>query len=264
MPEFTVTKKPLSWFKIHRQAWRTFDEEKLRRLGESLKARQLHPVLAQPDGTLIAGERRLRAAQLVGLKELEVKIADRQLSDSEVKLWQLTENMQREDWSGYQKWMVCTEILTMNTNWGGKELAEHLHLDPSTITRLLSPSKCIGPVQDALKESKIGISDCYAISKAPAAEQPELLHMKLAGASRDALESAGRKSRNGVKPAVRVGSVRCILPSGVKIVVSGAAISLDTLIESLGEAAKQARKARDQGLDAKTFQAVMRDMAKAG
>ena len=189
-----VVKKPLSWFKVNPQVRKTFDEESLRRLGESLKVRQLQPVLAQPDGTVIAGERRLRAAQLVGLETLEVKIADRQLSDSEIKLWQLTENMQREDLAGYEKWLACTEILAMNVDWQAKDLAEHLHLDPSSITRLLSASKTVGPVQDAFKEGKLGVSDVYAISKLPPADQLGLLALKLSGASRDALEEAGRQS----------------------------------------------------------------------
>jgi ParB family chromosome partitioning protein len=48
----------------------------------------------------------------------------------------------------------------------------------------------------------------------------------------------------------------------VCIVASGNGLSLDDLIESLGEAQKEAKKARDQGLDAKTFQAVLRDKSK--
>jgi ParB-like nuclease domain len=36
----------------------------------------LHPVVARPDGTLIAGERRLRAAELLGWGEIPVTIVD--------------------------------------------------------------------------------------------------------------------------------------------------------------------------------------------
>ena len=74
MPQLIV--KPLSWFKINPQVRKFFDEADLRRLGESLKVRQLKPGLNQPAGTLIAGERRYRAASLVGLATLAVKIAD--------------------------------------------------------------------------------------------------------------------------------------------------------------------------------------------
>ena len=48
------------------------------------------------------------------------------------------------------------------------------------------------------------------------------------------------------------------------IVASGQALTLDDLIESLGEAQREAKKAREQGLDARTFQAVLRDKARKG
>ena len=74
--------KPVSWFKVGPQARKHFEEAELRLLGESLKVKQLQPVLARPDGTLIAGERRLRAAILVGLPELMVIISDEPLTDT--------------------------------------------------------------------------------------------------------------------------------------------------------------------------------------
>ena len=72
----TLASKPLNWFKVALQARRHFEEAELRQLGESLKVKQLQPVLARSDGTLIAGERRLRAAKLAGLTELLVVISD--------------------------------------------------------------------------------------------------------------------------------------------------------------------------------------------
>jgi len=74
MPQLAT--KPLSWFKANPQVRKAFDDAELRALGESLRVRQLQPVLAKPDGTLIAGERRYRAAKLVGLESLQVIITD--------------------------------------------------------------------------------------------------------------------------------------------------------------------------------------------
>ena len=73
----TFVSKPLSWFKVAPQVRQEFDEGDLRRLGESLQAHgQLQPVLARPNGTLITGERRLRAAMLVGLPTLNAVITE--------------------------------------------------------------------------------------------------------------------------------------------------------------------------------------------
>lgn len=58
--------------------------------------------------------------------------------------------------------------------------------------------------------------------------------------------------------------IACPLPSGVGIVFTGEELSLDDLIEALGVAQKEAKKAREDGLDAKTFSAVMKDKARKG
>ncbi|MBC7819948.1 MAG: ParB/RepB/Spo0J family partition protein [Planctomycetaceae bacterium] len=257
MPQLIT--KPLSWFQTNPQVRKQFDEAELLRLGESLKVKQLQPVLCQPDGTIIAGERRLRAATLVGMTHLEAKIADEPLSASEIRVWQLIENMQRADLTGYEQWLGCAELLDMNPGWKQKDLAERLHLSESMIVRLLSPSKCSEQWQEALRDGNVGISDCYAASKFQTAEQAGLLLLKLAGASRDAIEAAGRRSRIGDTPVIRASKIKCPLASGVTVVVSGNDMSLDEVIDALVEASKEARKARDQGLHAKTFEASMRD-----
>lgn len=260
MPQMTT--KPLSWFKLNSQVRKSFDEEELRLLGESLKAKQLQPVLAQPDGTLIAGERRVRAARIVGLASLEVKIADEQLSESQIRIWQLTENMLRSDLTGHEKWQGCFELMCMNPSWAMKDLAEHLRLDPSMVTKLLSPSKCIPEVQQALAEGKVGITDCYAMSSLPDKEQAGLLALKLSGASRDAIVQASRQNRKPDAPAVRMSRVKCVLPSGISVLVSGEGVSLDESIDALGDAIREMKRARELGYTAKTFAAAMKDKSK--
>jgi ParB/RepB/Spo0J family partition protein len=257
MPQFVT--KPLNWFKTNPQVRKHFDEAGLRRFGESLKEKQLQPVLCQPDGTLIAGERRLRAAMLVGMTHLEAKVADEPLSESEVRIWQLTENLQREDLTGFEQWLGCAELMEINPAWLQKDLAEHLHLSESMIVRLLSPSKCSSPWQDALRDDAVGISDCYAASKLPVTDQAALLVLKLSGASRDAVEAAGRKSRKGTAITIRSRKIRCPLASGIDVTVSGKELTLDEMVDALIEASKEARKASDRGLHAKTFEASMHD-----
>jgi ParB family chromosome partitioning protein len=161
--------------------------------------------------------------------------------------------------TGYEQWRGCTELLALNPGWKQKELATQLHLTESMIVRVLSPSKCTAPWQEALREGAVGISDLYAASKLPAEDQAGLLTLKLSGASRDALEAAGRKSRNAIVPVVRASKIKCLLAGGVLVVVSGNEMTLDELIEALAEAGKEARKARDQGLHVKTFAASLRD-----
>lgn len=259
-----LTTKPLTWFKVAPQARTHFEEAELRQLGESLRVKQLQPVLARPDGSLIAGERRLRAATLAGLSDLQVIITDEPLTDTQVKVLQLTENLHRADLKDAEKWRACQELLGLNPGWTNKDLAAHLKLGESTVTKYLAPSRCVPEVQAALEAGRVGITAAYEISRVPAEQQSELLRLKLTGTSRDGLAEHVRKQKRESATQVRVKRIACPLPSGVSVVASGEELSLDDLIEALGEAQKEAKKAREQGLDAKTFSAVMRDKAKAG
>jgi ParB family chromosome partitioning protein len=257
-----LTSKPTTFFKADpNQPRKQFDLSKLRALGESLKIRQNDPVQAKPDGTLIDGERRWRAADLVGLETLDVIITDAALTDTEVNVVRLTSFFHREDLTAFEKWNACKQQLELSPGWTARDLAETLHVDPSMVTRLLSPSKCIPSWQEALKEGKVGISDVYAASKLPESEQAGLLALKLSGASRDTIEKAGRKKRSVDEPVVKVNRVKCVLPSGVQIVVSGKGISMDESIDALAEAIKEMKRARDLGYTSKTFAAAMKDKA---
>lgn len=81
------------------QPRKTFDETKLDELAESIRSRGIiEPLIVRRSGSkyeLIAGERRWRASQKVGLKE--VKAIVREATDREVLELALIENLQRAD-----------------------------------------------------------------------------------------------------------------------------------------------------------------------
>lgn len=102
-PVETATPRTLSITAIRRneaQPRQYFDEEALHQLADSIKRRGLiQPVAVmarQNDYVIVAGERRWRAAQLAGLRELPVIILDA-LSDQDLLEYALVENLQRED-----------------------------------------------------------------------------------------------------------------------------------------------------------------------
>jgi ParB family transcriptional regulator, chromosome partitioning protein len=265
MPQLMT--KPLAWFKPDpKQPRKSFDEDKLRDLASSLKVRQNEPVQAKPDGTVIDGERRVRAARLVGLDKLDVIVTDQPLSDTELAVVRLTSFFHKADLSPYEKWLACAELMCGNPSWKLKDLAAHLQVAEGTVTKYLSPSKCIPAVQEALREGRIGITEVYEVSLLSPDGQKQALERKLAGASRDSLRrSAAIRGKGSASSSVRVGRVRLALAGGVLVVVAGPAISLDSLSETLADAQKEVRKARDQGLDVQVLQAVLRKKAgKAG
>ena len=83
-----------------KQPRRDFDEQALKELAQSIKMHDvIQPVTLtkMPGGRyrLIAGERRLRAAKIAGLKDIPAYI--RQANDRELLELALLENLQRED-----------------------------------------------------------------------------------------------------------------------------------------------------------------------
>ena len=103
----------------------SFDEEGLRRLGESIKTHgQLQAIVVRPRGSsyeLVVGERRLRASVLVGLSEIEADV--RIVDDVSAMELRLIENTQREDlsdadkgdavlglWANYEKYATLKDV----------------------------------------------------------------------------------------------------------------------------------------------------------
>ena len=240
--------------------------EELKALARSWLERAVHDIIVCPSGITVDGHRRLEGLVLLGETEADVVVTEEELNETQIRQVGLTTAIHRADLSSYDKWQACYELLTLNPAWSQKELADHLHLDPSQVTRLLSPSKCVQEAQDALKAGKITISDAYAMSKRPEPEQAEMLAKKLAGdiEGRDALEQYGRKKRAAATPAVRTSKIKFPLPSGQTVTIAGDGVSLEDAIESLQTAIKAIKKAIETGLDAKTAQAVWRDMASVG
>ncbi len=83
------------------QPRRHFAEAELAELAASIKAQGIiQPLLVRKDATgyeLVAGERRLRAAKMIGLTEVPVVVKD--LSDAEMLEVSIVENIQREDFN---------------------------------------------------------------------------------------------------------------------------------------------------------------------
>lgn len=240
-------------------------EDEARALWRSYKKQPIHPfVISLPD-LVRDGARRHWGAELEGDLDAEVDclVVAADLTPAQITALQLVSAVHRSDLSAYDKAVAVREIEAANPVMTRKQIAEDvLDIDPGMVTKLLSLFDCVPEVIEAAKDGKLGAGDWYAVSRSP--DQLATLALKLNGASRDEVEAESRKRRNGSATAVRASKIKCALPSGVQVVVSGNEMTLDEMIEAMGEAIKEAKKAREQGLDARTFSAVMRDRAKAG
>ncbi|AEB74694.1 ParB/RepB/Spo0J family partition protein [Clostridium botulinum C/D] len=95
------------------QPRKSFDEEKILQLAESIKEHGvIQPVILQKSNevyTIIAGERRWRAAKKVGLQEVPAVVVE--LSDKEILEVSLIENIQREDLNPIEEALAYKKLI---------------------------------------------------------------------------------------------------------------------------------------------------------
>ncbi len=140
------------------QPRKTFQEEELQSLAQSIRENGLlQPVTVRKDGGayfLVAGERRLRACKLVGLKEIPAILSDCEAEDSAVLA--LLENIQRKDLQMFEQ---ANAIVNLLREWQitQEEAAKRLGMSQSYLAnkiRLLklSPEEQVEILEHGLTE----------------------------------------------------------------------------------------------------------------
>jgi ParB family chromosome partitioning protein len=138
------------------QPRKAFDDEELAALSESIRTVGiLQPLVVRQVGErfqLVAGERRLRAAQAAGYGEVPVRVVD--FNDQQVLEAALVENIQRTDLNPIEKAQGFQEYLQRFT-MTHEELAKRLGLDRSTVTNLVRLLELPPEVQSAVRVGQI-------------------------------------------------------------------------------------------------------------
>jgi ParB family chromosome partitioning protein len=146
------------------QPRRAFDEDELAALSESIRSVGiLQPLVVRAVGDrfqLVAGERRLRAAQAVGFSDVPVRVVD--FNDQQVLEAALVENIQRTDLNPIEKAQGFQDYLQRFT-MTHEELAKRLGLDRSTVTNLVRLLELQPDVQAAVRSGQISASHARAL-----------------------------------------------------------------------------------------------------
>lgn len=139
------------------QARTYFDPKKLEELSESIKkSGVLQPIIVQQVGNekyqLIAGERRLRASRLAGLKTTPCLVKD--VSDRDAAVLGLVENVQRSQLNTIEE-ALGYKSLKETHGLSAKEIGLLVGKSRPFIANLLRISNLSDAVQDALKDERI-------------------------------------------------------------------------------------------------------------
>jgi ParB family chromosome partitioning protein len=158
------------------------DEASLQALADSIKAQGImQPILARPQGDgryeIIAGERRWRAAQLAGLREIPVVV--REVPDEAALAMALIENIQREDLNPLEQ-ARGIQRLTEEFGMTHQQAAEALGYSRSAVTNLLRLLQLAQPVQELLLEGTLDMGHARALLALPAAQQVQTARLVVA------------------------------------------------------------------------------------
>ena len=208
----------------------TFEEKGIRELAESIRENGLlQPVSVRETYfgyDLIAGERRLKACQLLGMQEIPAIVIDA----GEVQSAQLAliENIQREDLNAIEEAAGYLQILKL-TGLTQQQLADKLGRSQSSIANKLRLLNLSEEVKDAVSSGKISERHGRALLAADEEKQKKLLETII----RKNLTVQQTEELINRKPVKRGGSLKCF------------GVSEKILINSLRESYNKCRQLSD-------------------
>ena len=143
-----------------------FDEDALNELAESIKENGvIQPIIVKKSikgYDVIAGERRLRASKIAGLKTIPAII--RQLSDEKMAEIALLENLQRENLNALEEAKAYKSLID-KLHLTQEELAKKVSKSRSHITNMLGLLRLPNEVQDMVMDNKLTMGHARALSK---------------------------------------------------------------------------------------------------
>ncbi len=154
-----------------RQPRQEFDEQRLQTLAASIRtAGLMQPIDVRPDPKraglfqIVVGERRWRAARMVGLDQVPALI--QQIDDQTATEWGLIENIQREDLNPLER-AEAFRRLTDEYGQTHQEVAERVGLNRTTVTNLLRLLDLDDFSRQAVRAGRLSLGHAKALLSVP-------------------------------------------------------------------------------------------------
>jgi ParB family chromosome partitioning protein len=189
------------------QPRKRFDELQLEELAASIREHGVvEPILVRREGTkyrIVAGERRWRAAQRAGLREVPAVV--REASDREAFLLALVENLQRADLNAIEE-AEAFEVLASDHGLTQEQIAGRVGKERSTVANALRLLKLPAEVREAVRGGQLDMGHARALLGVDGADAVRRLAARaireqLSVRSLEALVRAhGRPAGKGRKP----------------------------------------------------------------
>ncbi|HEY4309323.1 MAG TPA: ParB/RepB/Spo0J family partition protein [Pirellulales bacterium] len=246
------------------QPRKNFDEAELLALGQNIKAHgQQVPVILYPnDGrlTLADGERRWRAAKLVGIDELLVIVLPQKPSLASLRILQMSLDAHRVSLSLWERSCLLRRIRE-ETSCSVSELAAQVHMKQPLVSKLLAYQRLDPSIQHMLHGGAIDGEKALIISQEPDLQRQRELAILAAELSREQLRRTARPVDEAKQP--RAKRAAFVLNDGRTVTVQGPEATLADTIDCLMEAVKKLKRCQADQLDITAAQRFMRDKARA-
>jgi ParB family chromosome partitioning protein len=234
-----------------------FDEAALQELVESIESLGvLQPIRVRWDEELamyviIAGERRLRAAKMAGLKSVPCVIQDGELTESQRLVEQLAENIIRADLQPIEQAKAFRRLMDLN-GWSARQLAREMHIADANVVRALALLELPAGVQTKVEAGRLAPSVAYEISRLDTPEEQAHLAERIVAEklTRDQVADVVKARKEGRSAAASPGRRAFKLPDGHKVTIEGPAVDAGdaAVAELLAKVRKQVLGAiRDRG-----------------
>jgi len=147
------------------QPRKDFDQDKLTQLADSIKNQGIiQPITVRKTSRdryeLISGERRFRASQMIGLKEIPAYV--REANDDQALEMALVENIQRQDLNALEI-ALSYQHLIHDCNISMEDIGERVGKNRSTVNNYLRLLKLPDNIQSGLRDDKISMGHARAL-----------------------------------------------------------------------------------------------------
>ncbi len=146
------------------QPRKRFDEAKLEELAASIREHGvMEPILVRREGSryrILAGERRWRAAQRAGLKEVPALV--REATERQAFELALVENLQRADLNAIEE-AEAYDVLASDHGLTQDQIAARVGKERSTVANALRLLKLPGEVRDAVRGGQLDMGHARAL-----------------------------------------------------------------------------------------------------
>ncbi|HVZ49596.1 MAG TPA: ParB/RepB/Spo0J family partition protein [Gemmatimonadaceae bacterium] len=203
------------------QPRKEFSETELGELRSSIRANGLlQPLLVRPRGStfqLIAGERRFRAVQALGWREVPVHVRD--LDDKDVLTLALIENLQRSDLNPIEEAEGYQELMT-RFSLTQQEVADAVGRERSTVANMLRLLALPEGIRTMVRAGDLSLGHARALLGLSSGDQMHTLAREAAGGGmtvrtverrvRELAANTKRRARHAKAPATRPAEAQLI------------------------------------------------------